>query len=93
MAKQLKLSRLIQPRNPLFWLLIITNGLSSAISFVMHAYPLPFGSMLVLAGFAIGNVVVGIIIALRLMASESAPDSGPAGDAKQRDANQAPGRP
>lgn len=68
MTRKLKFARLIQPRNPLFWLLIIVNGLSSAISFVLHAYQLPLGANLVLAGFALGNVVVGIVIALRLMA-------------------------
>jgi len=70
MSKKLKFSRLIQPRNPLFWLLIIVNMLSSGISFVLHHYPLPLGSSLVLAGFALANVVVGIVLALRLMADE-----------------------
>ena len=70
--RNLKFSRLIQPRNPLFWLLVLVNGLSSAISFVLHAYQLSFGANLLLAGFALGNVVVGIVIALRLMADAPA---------------------
>lgn len=72
MSRKLKVSRLIQPRNPLFWLFIIVNALSTAISFVLHAYPLPLGIRLVLAGFALGNAVVGIVIALRLMADDTA---------------------
>lgn len=66
-SRKLKIVRLIQPRNPLFWLLIMVNGLSSAISFLMHACQLSLGANLVLAGFALGNVVVGIVIALHLM--------------------------
>lgn len=70
MTRELKFARLIQPRNPLFWLLILLNGLSSAISFVLHAYQLPLGTTLLLAGFALGNVIAGIVIALHLMAGE-----------------------
>ena len=68
----MKLGRLFQPRNPQFWLLIVLNGLSSAISFVLRSYDLPTVVTLVLAGFAIANVVIGIRIALQLMASEPA---------------------
>lgn len=75
MARELKFARLIQPRNPLFWVLIVLNGLSSAISFVLHAHQLPLGTELVLAGFALGNVIAGIVIALRLMADEPARDT------------------
>jgi hypothetical protein len=67
-----KLSRLFQPRNPKFWLLIVLNGLSSAISFVLRSYDLPATITLVLAGFAIANVIIGIHIALRLMADSPA---------------------
>jgi len=68
----LKLSRLIQPRNPLFWLLILLNALSSAISFVLHAHDLSVAVTLMLAAFALGNVLIGIFIALRLMADPPA---------------------
>lgn len=70
MNRPLKFSRLIQPRNPLFWLLIILNALSSVISFMLHKYPLSLGSSLLLAGFALANAAAGIVIALRLMADE-----------------------
>ena len=63
-----KLSRLIQPRNPQFWLLVVLNALSSAISFILRAYELPGAVTLVLAGFAVANFVMGIRIAWRLMA-------------------------
>lgn len=70
MARELKFARLIQPRNPLFWVLIALNGLSSAISFALHAHQLPTGAKLLLAGFALGNVITGIVIALHLMAGK-----------------------
>lgn len=68
----MRLSRLFQPRNPQFWLLVILNGLSTAISFILRSYQLPVVVSLVLAGFAIANFVLGIRIALRLMANELA---------------------
>jgi Kef-type K+ transport system membrane component KefB len=68
----MKLSRLLQPRNPQFWLLVVLNGLSTAISFILRSYQLPVLVSLVLAGFAIGNFVLGIRIAWRLMADEPA---------------------
>jgi len=63
-----KLSRLIQPCNPKFWLLIVLNGLSAAISFILRSYDLPATITLMLAGFAIANVIIGIYIAMHLMA-------------------------
>lgn len=65
----MRLSRLFQPRNPLFWIFVILNGLSSVFSYVVRTYDLPLFAALVLTIFAIGNVVLGIRIALRLMRS------------------------
>lgn len=72
MARKLKFARLVQPRNPLFWLLITVNGLSTAISFVLRTYQVPPATSFLLAGFALVNVVIGILIALRLMTDDSA---------------------
>ena len=68
----LKFSRLFQWRNPQFWLLLVLNGLSTAISYLLRAYELPLPLALVLAGFAIANVVIGIRIAWRLMSGSGA---------------------
>lgn len=62
-----KLSRLVQPRNPLFWLMVTLNGLSSVLAYVLHAYDLPLAPRLVVGGFALGNAVLGLRIAIRLM--------------------------
>lgn len=71
----LKISRLVQPRNPQFWLLVVLNGLSSAISFVLRTHELSTAIALALARFAVANVVFGIRIAFRLMADERPPES------------------
>lgn len=63
----MKLSRLMQPRNPLFWLMMTLNGLSSALAFFLHAYDLPLVLRLVVGGFALANAVFGLRIAYRLM--------------------------
>jgi len=64
----LRLSRLVQPRNPQFWLLVVLNGLSSAIAYALRTYDPAAVVTLLLAGFAIANVLIGIRIALKLMA-------------------------
>lgn len=63
----MKLSRLIQPRNPLFWLLVVINLLSTAIAHILQRHELSPLPTLVLAAFAIGNVIYGIWIGYRLI--------------------------
>lgn len=72
----LKLSRLFQPRNPLFWLMVVLNLLSSAFSYVLHTYTLSTAGTFVVAGFALSNAVIGVGLALRLMRDEQAGGSG-----------------
>ena len=67
----MKLSRLVQPRNPQFWLLIVLNLLSTAISYILRTRDLPTLPVFLLAAFAIANFVLGLRIALRLMADKS----------------------
>lgn len=66
----MKLSRLVQPGNPLFWLMLVLNGLSPVLAFFLHTYDLPLAVRLVVVGFALGNAVVGLCIAMRLMRDE-----------------------
>jgi hypothetical protein len=65
----MKLSRLYQPRNPQFWLLVVLNLLSTGISYILRSQDLPTPIVLVLAAFALANFVIGIRIALHLMKS------------------------
>ncbi len=66
----MKLSRLIQPRNPQFWLLVVLNALSTAITYIVRSYDLPLLVMLILVVFALGNFLLGLKIALALMADK-----------------------
>lgn len=66
---KLKLARLFQPRNPLFWLMLALNALSSALSWILHNHQLSGAATLVVGFFALANALLGIALALRLMRS------------------------
>lgn len=62
-----RLSRLYQPRNPQFWLLVALNALSAAISWLLQTRSLSLAPTLVLAIFALANFLLGLRIAVQLM--------------------------
>lgn len=66
----MKLSRLFQPHNPLFWLMVLLNALSSGLSYLLHTRELDTAATVVLALFALANAVIGIGLAIRLMREE-----------------------
>lgn len=63
----MRIGRLFQFRNPLFWLFVLLNGLSTVISHLLRTREFPWPIALLLAAFALGNLIYGIRIALRLM--------------------------
>ena len=63
----MKLSRLVQPRNPLFWLMLVLNGLSPLLAWVVRNRSLNGWGMAVVTTFAIGNAVIGVWLAWRLV--------------------------
>ena len=63
-----KLSRLYQPGTPRFWYLVVLNLLSAGISYILRSHELPIPIVIVLTAFALANCVIGIRIALALMA-------------------------
>ncbi|QDF99361.1 hypothetical protein CJ010_23885 [Azoarcus sp. DD4] len=63
----MKLSRIYQPRNPRFWLMVTLNLLSSLLAWVLRSYPLLPSVTLVVAGFALANAFIGIRLAVALM--------------------------
>jgi hypothetical protein len=63
----MRISRLFQFRNPLFWIFVLLNGLSTVISYQLRTHEFSWPIALILAGFAFGNMIYGIRIALRLM--------------------------
>ncbi len=74
----MKLARLWQPRNPAFWLMIVLNLLSTLLAWVTRTYALTPVAMLVVAGFAIGNALLGLRLMWVLMRDEP-PGTGPEG--------------
>jgi hypothetical protein len=66
----MKLSRLYQPRNPLFWLMVMLNLLSTALAWIGRSYDLaPLAATLV-AAMAAGNAALGIYLTFRLIRDE-----------------------
>lgn len=66
----MKLSRLFQPRNPLFWLAVLLNALSAALAWIVQNRPLNGWATLVVGGFAIGNALIGTWLIWRLLRDE-----------------------
>jgi hypothetical protein len=70
----MKLTRLFQPRNPLFWMMMALNALSAMLAWIVHNRPLGTFAALIVAGFAIGNAVLGTWMAWRLVRTDSVPN-------------------
>ena len=67
----MKLTRLFQPRNPLFWLMMSLNALSAMLAWIVQNRSLSAFAALVVAIFAIGNAVLGTWLAWRLVRQDS----------------------
>ncbi|MBD5800833.1 hypothetical protein AZOA_02340 [Azoarcus sp. Aa7] len=75
----MKLSRLFQPRNPAFWVMIAFNVLSSLFAWILRTYPLNTLGLAVVAGLALANALLGMWFAWRLVRDDG--DSGGKGGA------------
>lgn len=65
----MKLQRLFQPRNPLFWVFLALNAASTLLGWLTHTYALSGAAAVVVVVFAVGNAVLGMRIAWRLVHS------------------------
>jgi hypothetical protein len=65
----MKLSRLYQPRNPLFWLMVALNLLSMVLGWITHTYSPGAIVSLIIVVFAIGNAILGSVLMWRLVNS------------------------
>ncbi len=65
----MKINRLYQPRNPLFWIMVVLNGLSVILGWLTHTYVLGMLASLMVVGFALGNALLGAYLAWRLVNS------------------------
>ena len=68
----MKLLRLYQPRNPLFWIMMALNALSYALAWIVHNRTLNTPGMLLVGGFALVNAVLGVWLMWRLVQTEPA---------------------
>ena len=65
----MKFTRLYQPDNPLFWIMLVLNALSAVLGWITHTYPLGMLASLLVMGFALGNAFLGTWLAWRLIKS------------------------
>ena len=65
----MKISRLYQPRNPIFWLLVVINLLSMFLSYVAQNYTLNTLASVIVIVFAVLNTVLSMGLAWRLVKS------------------------
>lgn len=66
----MKLTRLWQPRNPAFWLMVALNLLSTLLAWVARSYDLAPLAALMVAGFAVANALIGLRLMWLLMRDE-----------------------
>ena len=69
----MKLLNIYQPRNPLFWMMLVLNALSYALAWIVQNRSLDTLGMLLVGGFALVNAVLGIWLLWRL--AQAAPGS------------------
>ena len=70
----MKLLRLYQPSNPLFWFMVALNVLSYALAWIVQNRALNTLGMLLVGGFALVNAVIGMWLMWRLLKT-APPDS------------------
>jgi 4-hydroxybenzoate polyprenyltransferase len=61
------LRRLIQPRNPAFWIMLALNGLSAVLLWIAQNYHLSLLASLVVVVFAVGNALLGLRMLRQLL--------------------------
>lgn len=66
----MKFTRLFQPRNPLFWLMLILNLLSLILLTLAQTRSLNTMATVLVNGFALCNALAGIWLARRLARGE-----------------------
>ena len=75
----MKLTRLFQPRNPRFWLLLVLNLLSAGLAWAMRLPGVASTAVVVMGMFALGNALLGMWLMWALVRDE--PAAAPTQDA------------
>ncbi len=60
-------TRLFQPRHPLFWMIMVLNGLSALLSWIVQTKPLNNLGLGLALLFLIGNALVSMWLGWRLL--------------------------
>ena len=68
----MKLTRLFQPRNPRFWLLLVLNLLSAGLAWAMRLPGVASTAVVVMGVLALGNALLGMWLMWALMRDEPA---------------------
>ena len=68
----MKFARLFQPRNPLFWMMLMLNALSAALAWIVQNRSLNLWAMLMVGGFALANALIGTWLLWRLLRDDPA---------------------
>lgn len=66
----MKLSRIFQPRNPRFWLLLVLNLLSAALAWAMRLPGVASTAVVVMGMLALGNALLGMWLMWALVREE-----------------------
>ena len=75
----MKLTRLFQPRNPRFWLLLVLNLLSAGLAWAMRLPGVASTAVVVMGVLALGNALLGMWLMWALVRDE--PAAAPTQDA------------
>ena len=73
----MKLSRLWQPRTPLFWQMVAFNVLSSLCAWALRTLPLNTAGMLLVGSAALLNCGFGLLATWRLLQGPAQPSGAP----------------
>lgn len=74
----MKLTRLFQPRNPRFWLLLVLNLLSAGLAWAMRLPGVASTAVVVMGMLALGNALLGMWLMWALVRDE--PTAAPSQD-------------
>jgi hypothetical protein len=65
----MKFTRIYQPRNPIFWILVALNFVSLALSHIAQTYDLNLIGTAIVIGLTVVNALLSALLAWRLVNS------------------------
>ena len=71
------LRRLLQPRKPTFWLMLVLNALSTALVWIVQHHTLQPAAAIAVVVFAVGNMVLGLHFMRQLLQTQAPEERSP----------------